>query len=305
MLLEHWGLAVGDVTVNKRVGVLGATSMVGECLLPLLTQADWQVLAFSRRSISETNDGVEWRQITLSTTAYQPGETREIETWICLAPIMVLPEYFSLFEAHGARRIVALSSTSRFTKADSSDPAEREFVARLISSEEALQNWAEARRIEWVILRPTLIYSFGLDKNISVIAGFIRRFGFFPIFGAANGLRQPVHAEDVAQACLAALDAPQAANRSYNVSGAETLTYREMVTRVFATLGRRPRLLMVPLSFFRLAVPCLRVIPRFRSWSPAMGERMNLDMVFDHTEATRDLGFYPREFILSIENLLT
>ncbi len=59
--------------------------------------------------------------------------------------------------------------------------------------------------VEWVILRPTLIYGHGRDKNITEIARFIRRFGFFPLLGKANGLRQPIHVEDVAEACFAAL----------------------------------------------------------------------------------------------------
>ncbi len=99
----------------------------------------------------------------------------------------------------------------------------------------------------WVILRPTLIYGFGRDKNIAEMARFIRRFGFCPVLGKAAGLRQPIHAEDVAAACLAALQTPCAANRAYNISGGATLTYRDMVARVFSALDRRPRLLSVEL----------------------------------------------------------
>ncbi len=116
-------------------------------------------------------------------------------------------------------------------------------------------------------------------------------------------MRQPIHAEDVAAACVSALQAPDAANRAYNISGGETLTYREMVARVFAALGRRPRLLTVPLWVFRLAVSVLPCLPRYRQWSAAMAERMNRDLVFDHTEAARDIGFKPRYFALAAEDL--
>ncbi|MFZ4539744.1 NAD-dependent epimerase/dehydratase family protein [Propionivibrio sp.] len=154
-----------------------------------------------------------------------------------------------------------------------------------------------------MILRPTLIYGLGRDKNISEIARFIRRFGFFPVLGQAQGLRQPIHAEDVAAVCVSALQAPCAANRAYNISGGETLAYRDMVARVFAALGRTPRLATVPLWAFRLAVTVLRCLPRYRQWSAAMAERMNRDLVFEHTEAARDLGFKPRCFALNAEDL--
>ena len=223
--------------------------------------------------------------------------------WICVAPIWVLPDYFDLLDSQGACRIVALSSTSRFTKDDSADPEEQAVARRLADAEARVQEWAKSRGVEWTILRPTLIYGFGKDKNIAEIARFIRRFGFFPLFGKANGLRQPIHAADVAGACMAALQAPCATNRAYNISGGETLTYRNMVTRIFTALGHRPYFLAVPLWAFSLAVTMLRPLPRYRKWSTAMAERMNRDLVFDHVEADRDLGFQPRAFVLSIDDL--
>jgi nucleoside-diphosphate-sugar epimerase len=214
-----------------------------------------------------------------------------------------LPDYFSLVEGSGARRVVALSSTSRFTKVGSRDTAENAIAAKLIESEARVRAWAEDRGIEWVVLRPTLIYGLGRDKNISEMAHFIRRFGFFPLLGRAQGQRQPIHAADVAAACVAALQAPHAANSAYNISGGETLAYRDMVARVFAALRCPTRLLTVPLWAFRLAVATLRYFPRYRHWSAAMAERMNRDLLFDHTDAARDLGFKPRGFALTAEDV--
>ena len=296
--------------VESRVGVLGASSLVGECLLPMLSKAGWRVVAYARQKARQSGGGISWRQLpkvaNASTgsarTAAESGEG-VTPNWICVAPIWVLPDYFALLEASGARRVVVLSSTSRFTKVGSGDMAEQATAAKLIDGETRLQAWAESRGIDWVILRPTLIYGIGRDKNISEIARFIRRFGFFPVLGEAKGLRQPIHAEDVATACVSALQAPGAANRAYNISGGETLSYREMVIRVFDALGRRPCLLTVPLWAFRLAVSMLRCLPRYRQWSTAMAERMNRDLVFDHADAVRDLGFKPKGFALAAEDL--
>jgi nucleoside-diphosphate-sugar epimerase len=281
-------------------GLLGARSLVGECVIPLLVDEGRQVFAFSRAaSDRETKSGVTW----LHLDALSPAPPSEIKDWLCVVPIWVLPQYFPMLEASGVRRVVALSSTSLFTKTDSSDPAENATAARLAEGEARLRTWAERRGVEWVILRPTLIYGLGRDKNIVEIARFIRRLGFFPLLGKAMGLRQPVHAEDVAGACLTALKSPLAASRAYNISGAETLPYREMVSRVFAVLQKRPRLVTIPLVIFRMAVACLRLFPRYRHWSAAMAERMNRDLVFDHAEAARDLGYAPRPFRLALEDV--
>jgi uncharacterized protein YbjT (DUF2867 family) len=288
---------------ESKVGVLGASSLVGGCLLAQLEEMGWSAVAFSREKRMAIQRGtVEWIQLPAADTKIL-GMTRSISYWICVAPIWVLPDYFSLIEASGARRLVALSSTSRFTKVGSGDAAETAIAAKLIESEARVQAWAEGCGIDWVILRPTLIYGQGRDKNISDMARFIRRFSFFPLLGSAQGRRQPIHAADVATACVAALQAPAAANRAYDISGGETLTYREMVARVFAALGRPVRLVTVPLWAFRLAVAVLRCLPRYRHWSAAMAERMNQDLVFDHADAARDLGFKPRGFAVAAEDV--
>jgi len=295
--------------VSNCVGVLGATSMVGRLLLPRLVLTGYGVVAYSRQEHSSTDGAVEWRQLSSLTDGLPRQATfsegkGDLPFWICAAPIWVLPEYFSLMEALGIRRLVALSSTSRFTKGESSDLEEQAIAQHLADAESSVQAWAEDKGVEWVILRPTLIYGLGLDKNLTEIARIISRFGFFPLLGQAKGLRQPVHADDVAGACVAALSMTRGTNRAYNISGGETLTYREMVARVFSALGKRPRFIPVPLSLFKLAVVCLRLLPRYRHWSVAMAERMNRDLDFEHADASKNLGYKPKAFVLSKKDIL-
>jgi nucleoside-diphosphate-sugar epimerase len=121
--------------------------------------------------------------------------------------------------------------------------------------------------------------------------------------GQAKGLRQPVHAGDVVTACISALEKPGVVNRAYNLSGGETLAYREMINRLFAALGRCSRLIPVPLWLFRLVAPLIRFFPRYRHWNVQMAERMNSDLVFDHAEAVRDLNFFPRPFKITSKDL--
>lgn len=284
---------------ENRVGVLGASGLTGSSLLPLLIAGGWHVSAFSRSpraekvqdSPLECHDVIQWHQL-----GEDPVPT--VDAWISIAPVWQLPEHFELIATSGAKRVIALSSTSRFTKVGSADSGEQAVVALLAEGEERLQSWATARGIEWVILRPTLIYGAGRDHNISSMLRFIRRFGFLPVLGAARGLRQPIHVADVARACVAALTAPAAANRDYNLSGGETLSYRQMCERLFSALGRRPRLVSLPLFVLSLCRPLQHVLPARLRWLVAMVERMNLDLVFDHSAAAIDLGFNPRSFVL-------
>lgn len=284
------------------IGLLGANSLVGECVIGRLRKDGRHTIAFSRQPAEVgTKTGVTWRKLDGSLSG--PPETHLLRGWVCVAPIWVLPQYFGMLRASGATRVVALSSTSLFIKKDSPDRSEQGISLRLAEGEQALRAWAEAHGVEWVILRPTLIYGNGRDKNVTEIVRFIRRWDFFPLLGQAKGLRQPVHTADVAAACVAALTGPTAVNRTYTLSGGETLPYREMVSRIFATLGKPPHLVTIHRWMFQVAVVLVRRLPRYKHWTVEMAERMNRDLVFDHADAARDLGFSPRPFRLSPTDL--
>lgn len=285
--------------MNKRkVGVLGASSMVGQYVIDRLAASGYSIFAFSRSPVEGAAQiGVSWHALNHS-KAEAPAEG--LLSWVCLCPIWAVPEHFELIKNSGVRRIVALSSTSRFTKtveAGSKDTHENALAKRLEEGEKVLRDWAEQNGIEWVILRPTLIYDLARDKNLLQIAAFIRRYGFFPLLGEAQGRRQPVHVSEVADAVFSAMTAPSAANKDYNISGGETMTYREMVERIFKLLGREPRFIQIPMTGFAIAIYLARIFPRYRYLSGAMVQRMSQDMVFDHETAKSDFGYSPGNFL--------
>ena len=291
----------------EAVGVLGATSFVGRFVLARLHACrahDPQtppVFAFSRAAVPPvpTSDpaGTRWVQLPVGSKSWPvPRPTGSIPQWIAVCPIWAVAGQFPLLESSGARRLVALSSTSRFTKRDSAAPADRALAARLATAEDELLERSGRSGITTTILRPTLIYDGIHDGTVARIARFIRRFGFYPVAGAAAGLRQPLHADDVAAACLAAI-AADGILASYDISGGETLSYRDMVQRIFAWLGRPPRLVPIPLSLVQAALPVARLLPGLASLA-TMAARMNEDLVFDHGAASRDFGFQPQSFAL-------
>ena len=292
-----------DSSMNKQAGVLGATSLVGEELLRQMTQQGWHITAFSRDPRITLHPQIEWRGLKYQDSEKKIVEKKDIPFWLCVAPIWVLPAYFDLLLSFGARRIVVLSSTSRFTKHTSCDMNEQKIAGQIISGEEQVQSWASAHHIDWIILRPTLIYGYGRDKNIAQIARFIQRFKFFPVFGSAQGLRQPIHAADVAAACLSALNSCSVTDHCYDLTGGETISYREMVTRIFKALDYAPRIITIPLWVFHMVLWGLHWLPRYRHWTVDMAKRMNQDLIFDDCDTKRDLNIFPRSFSLTANDL--
>ncbi len=275
--------------------VFGASSSVGECLLQRFSQAKVNVVAYSRQTVNQESSGyIEWRK-PLPIPKLAADEL--ISNWICTAPIWVLPDYFGFIKSSGAKRIVALSSTSLFTKESTPDPDEQAAVRRLAEGERYLKGWAEDNGIEWIILRPTMIYGLGRDMNIVEIARFIHRWGCFPLPGRGVGLRQPIHVMDVAEACFAAITSSAIKSRACNLGGGEVLTYREMVSRIFFALGKKPHLICLPRWCFVLGGRILNFVPGFsQRWSLSMVDRMNRDMVFDNDGINSQLKISQRPF---------
>lgn len=238
--------------------------------------------------------GVSWTRRDL---AHGLGPTEGRARYLFhVAPLWLLPRLLDDLPAWGVERLIAFGSTSRFTKADSSSAKEREIAAGLAAAEEALAERASKAGIAWTLFRPTLIYGRGRDANVSAIGRFVKVAGFFPIAGRGKGRRQPVHAEDLALACVQAMDNSATFGRAYDLVGGTTLTYRGMVETVFRGLGRRPRLVHVPTPVLRAALTGASWLPGLRHLTPGMADRMDQDLTFDATAATRDFGYSPRSF---------
>lgn len=277
---------------REPILVLGANSLVGRHLLPELAGIRAVTAALSRRQDGENVDGVRWIRGDLE----DPGRITwpYSETVLSLCPVWLLPRALPGLKAAGLRRLVAFSSTSVSGKASSSDRAERMVAARLAEAEESIQAYCAAEGIAWTLLRPTLIYWEGHDGNVTRLARLAERFGVIPLAGSGQGRRQPVHAEDLAWAALATAVTPATEGRAYDLPGGETLTYREMVERIFLGLDRTPRIVCAPVALWRLAFRLAR--GRLPGATEAMGERMTKDLTFDGGPAARDFGWAPRLF---------
>tara|TARA_A100000171_G_C2140095_1_gene154469 strand:+ start:4869 stop:5753 length:885 start_codon:yes stop_codon:yes gene_type:complete len=290
--------------VTDCIGVLGAASPVGQQVIRLLRERGCSVVGFSREPQKDVA-GVIWVNTSDPKgidNLLGEGVTR-ISRWICVLHIWLLPQYFNVLRELGACRLVCISSTSRYTKSVSSNIYEERLVAKLIEGENNATQWAEDYGVDWTIIRPTLIYGRGNDRNLSEIVRLIKRWHFFPLFGGGRGLRQPVYVDDVAKACIATLDNDRTINKAYNISGADALTYRQMVEKVFIALGHKPRFVFINLNLFKLALFFLRLIPRYRGWNASMVERMVVDMVFDYSAAKEDFNFCPQQFRLDSQDV--
>lgn len=270
--------------------VIGATGIVGGYIVEQLVREGERPIALSRQPRSD--ERVEWYRGDLASPEQLSLPSAQIV--YCTAEIGLLAAALPFFYTPDLNRVVAFTSTSIVTKISSAIEGERVLLERLARGERQLIAECEKLGVRWTILRPTMIYAEGRDGNVTRLARIIQKIGFLPLMGKGEGLRQPVHAEDLASGAIAAASTAKSANGVYALPGSETLTYREMAGRIFDGLGKKRRIVSFPTIVWRLAFFALRRF--FPGANVAMGERMSKNMVFDLGPARADFGWKPRKF---------
>lgn len=188
--------------------------------------------------------------------------------------------------AANVNRAIFISSTSIFTTIDAASKAAK------LAAEEVILNSG----FDYTILRPTMIYGGAEDRNIVRLIEFLQRYPVVPIPGNGKYRQQPIHVEDLAQAIVDCVSSSATIGKAYNLSGAEPVTFDEVVSLTCKSLGVKRLIVHIPVQPARWMG---RVLPKLskRTWiKEERLLRLNEDRCFDHSEATRDFGFKPRHF---------
>lgn len=277
--------------------VFGATGSVGRFLLSRLDRRGESVLAVSRRPPPAWSEGLErTRWIRLDLFGERLDRDLHAPRVLSAGPL----DGFADACLHAAwpegTRIVALSSMSAVTKQASPDAEERAVAGRLVAAENALVSVAGARGWQVTLLRPTLIWGAGVDRSLTALIELGRHWGVLPLPRGARGLRQPVHADDLAQAMIATAGHPGLDRAVLPLPGGEALPFLEMLARSLAVAAPRVRLIRVPELIARPATALLALLPGRASTLAAQLARTREDLLVREGVGWDRLGIVPRGF---------
>lgn len=277
----------------RRVGVVGAASQVGQALLPRLAAQGIRVCRIGR----ETGlGGAEQVHVYDADRGCFEPPIDAADALVSLAPLPSIGVVLDMARLVGARRVIAFGSTGRFSKVNSSSTLELDFVAQQEQAERLFSSRCEAAGVAWTLFRPTMIYGADADQSVAFVKAMVGRFGFFPIPWGATGLRQPVHLDDLAAACVSALECERTFGRAYNLGGGEVLRFPDLVRRIFEAAHRRPMLVPVPLTLYYLVVAAASKFAGAAFVRREMVDRMYQDLVADNQPAREDFDYAPRRF---------
>lgn len=273
--------------------VAGASGAVGRRLRDRLRVEGTPVLALSRSMHPAHAPGERWQCIDLyrdpAPVLRAPGVV------LSAGPLDGLAACVARADWPAGTRIAALSSLSVETKHDSADPYERALAARLHAAEAQLIATARARRWHLHLLRASLIYDpeyggLALDR----LARLAARLRALPLPRDARGLRQPVHADDLAAALLRVVErAP--ASTILRLPGGETLAFDAMLRRWLLARSLRVRMLPMPALLGRIVGALLAACGGRVAVLAAQLARARVDQCVAASDWVQ-LGLTPRPF---------
>jgi nucleoside-diphosphate-sugar epimerase len=197
----------------------------------------------------------------------------------------------------GVSKVVHTSSSAVFGAPErnpvdeETEPRPQEEYGRAKLAAEAVCHEYAARGLDVTIIRPRTILGHGRLGIMQILFEWIYQGRNVPVLGKGDNRYQFVHADDLADACLAAARRP--GPRTYNVGAAEFGSMRETLEALVRHAGTGSRVRSVPMP---LAVAAMHVTSRLglSPLGPYHALMYGRSLYFDTSRAERELGFRAR-----------
>lgn len=124
------------------------------------------------------------------------------------------------------------------------------------------ENYVRTSGLIYTIFRPSFIFGPG-DAVYSMLAKTIAKLplGYMPHFGLRAYRHQPVSVFDVAKGFVNAVKNERTFRKTYDVGGPQALTYKKQLRTIARTIGKKVRLIPLPLFMSRIVVALMSISP--------------------------------------------
>jgi NADH dehydrogenase len=260
-----------------KVLVTGGTGFVGPRIVHALRAHGRDVRALVRRTergaqLAGWGADLVTGDVTdaASVTAAVDGCTHVVHL---VAIIRGRPDEFDRVMTHGFRHVVAAARDAGVRRvvlmsALGTTEATKSLVP-YFAAKWAMEQELIGSGLEYTIFRPSFV--FGRDGG--VLPTFVKQVRYAPVVtvvGSGRQRIQPIWVEDVAEHFARAVDAPNAANRTFELGGPDIVTWDDLYNTIAKVLGKRRRLAHVPTSVARTGA-------RLTQWAP--GAPLTTDQV--------------------------
>ncbi len=191
----------------------------------------------------------------------------------------------------GVKRFIFLSSigvngncnTKPFSEFDRPAPQEPYAISKN-EAEQGLLKLARETGMDVVVIRPPLVYGPSAPGNFGSLMKWINK-GIPLPFGAIHNQRSLVALDNLVSFIIHCIDHPKAANEIFLISDVEDVSTTELLQKVAVALGKKSRLVPVPVSWMQFMAKLLG--------KEAMANRLFGSLQVDSSKARELLGWTP------------
>jgi hypothetical protein len=252
-----------------KLGILGSASNVGHCFLDVLVN---EGLSANLLQHSTHLDRSREHEIFDNEIHFLANSDRIIS----FIPIWYLSEFLirnkcNLFRI---KNIICLSSASLLVKKKSSFSWERDYASQFSDAESQISKICYELTISCTFVRPSMIWGYNKDKNISTLLRFVSSIGFLILPTQGLGYRYPIHVSQLSlfiASLLTRSDLPS----SFVLLGPQKLSYHEMCCRLFHWQNLRPVIFILPRPLVYCTTSILSFLTGRKDLNIASFERLN------------------------------
>ena len=188
-------------------------------------------------------------------------------------------------EATTASHFGSINNVKRdcFCEKDAPSP-EGAYAISKLEAEQGLAEIAEQTGLEVVILRPPLVYGPGVGANFLRLMQLVEQEVPLPL-GRVENRRSLLYLGNLLDAIRVSLVHPEAAGKLFVLSDGEDVSTPELINKLAAAMGRRARLLPLPVDLIRFGA---RVIGKKDEIS-----RLLDSLVVDSSRIRKELDWHP------------
>ena len=287
---------------RMRIAMTGATGYVGSAVLTKLLRRDHEVRALVRRPerAERLRDlGVELVAGDLGDRTALAALAAGVDAVVHLVGIIAETgaQTFDAVHVRGTQALLDAASEARvglFVHMSALGARADAGATRYHRSKWQAEEAVRSRGLAHVIVRPSIIAGPG-NAAIGMMVNMVRFSPVVPVIGDGRYEMQPVWIGDVAEAFALALERPEIRG-TFDVAGAERLTYHQMLDRLESALGVRRRRVRVPVGMARFAAGAGTALPNLAPITPDQLQMLLEGNVTAENALESRFGVRPRSF---------
>lgn len=259
---------------TERVLVTGAAGFVGSHLAPLLQNKGYKVTALVKNTQEKKQIKYQPSNVIVADLSAKGNWQKDVKyhNYIIHLASQISsknPLEFTKNNVLATKNLIASAKKGNvkriilFSSASVSSIREDMYSKTKKKQEQYIAN----SKIDSVIIRPSMIYGPGDQKNIGWLINLVKRLPIIPLPGGGSFGRQPVYINDICQIVLKMLTLKKP-KKIYEIHGLEYITLEQMVKTINEVFKLKKPVIPVPILLLKLSIKASEKIfpnPKFTS----------------------------------------